>query len=85
VFTQIKSLTIVNRMQIAALQTLLCAASRNTFIISNRQNDAIDQVARTLMIDNGTWTKLGDGQETGPGELFITLLGASARNIGRER
>ena len=84
-FAQVKSLTLIDRMQITALLTLLGPARGQTLILANGQNDAVNQVARAFMVDDGPRPKLRDGQETWAREVFITLFGAPPRNIGLER
>ena len=63
---QVDALAVADGVQVAALLALLCPARGHVFILTHRQDHAVDQVTRPLVIDDGARTKLGDRQETRP-------------------
>src|SRR5260370_21034713 len=74
-----------HRMQVAAVLALFGLARQQVLVLFDRSYDAVDQVARTLVIDDSPWPKLRYGQETRPRQVFVALLVAPPWNIGRER
>jgi len=62
-FTYIKAHAVADGVQVAALLALLCAACGHILVIFHSENDAVDDVARAFVVDDGARAKLGDRQE----------------------
>src|SRR5947209_13707097 len=68
-------------MQVAAVLALLGHACQQVLVLFDRAYYQVDQVARTLVIDDSARPKLRDGQEARPRQVFVALLVAPSWNI----
>jgi soluble P-type ATPase len=89
VLAQIRAGTPRHEMHVAARRAPLCGdGNHRVFVglIGNWKDDLVNQIPRTLVVDNRPRTELGDGEESWTGQELVPPRSCPApRDVGRQR